>query len=532
MKKALLALLMVLTISSIMTAQDEILTRPNISGVKVYMRGAEITHNTTVKLTRGLNSVVLSGLANNIDRNSINISAKGDIVIMSIVQRFNFLRPAGKTPKIKSLEDSLESENKSLALNQNENEVLKAEIDLLAANKSIGNEKIGVSITELQKMAEFLRKRLAEIKNKQYDLSLSAKKIQKNIERIQNQLTELNNSLNKSTNEIVISVLAKTAGEAEFNLSYLSYDAGWQPAYDIRVSKLDSPAALSYKANVWQNTGLDWNDASIVLSTRNPSSENQKPELNTWFLDFTRPVLYKGINAEGRKAQGMNAQITQDIKIKPAATMADYISVSDKQLSVEFIPQIKYTIPTDNKPHSVSLREFSIPAYYEYSALPKLSQNGFLIARLTDWEQYDLLPGRANLYFENSFVGQSTIDPFTTKDTLTISLGRDQNILVSRTVLKDFSEDKFLSSNVGRTFAYEIKIRDNKKIKIKIAVEDQVPVSKNEDITVKLIDSSGALYNAETGSLKWVVELEAGQSVSRKLVYSVKYPKDKTVPGL
>ena len=136
------------------------------------------------------------------------------------------------------------------------------------------------------------------------------------------------------------------------------------------------------------------------------------------------------------------------------------------------------------------------------------------------------------MYFENSFVGQSTIDPFTTKDTLTISLGRDQNILVSRTVLKDFSEDKFLSSNVGRTFAYEIKIRDNKKIKIKIAVEDQVPVSKNEDITVKLIDSSGALYNAETGSLKWVVELEAGQSVSRKLVYSVKYPKDKTVPGL
>jgi hypothetical protein len=104
--------------------------------------------------------------------------------------------------------------------------------------------------------------------------------------------------------------------------------------------------------------------------------------------------------------------------------------------------------------------------------------------------------------------------------------------LVSRTVLKDFSEDKFLSSNVERTFAYEIKIRDNKKIKIKIAVEDQVPVSKNEDITVKLIDSSGALYNAETGSLKWVVELEAGQSVSRKLVYSVKYPKDKTVPGL
>ena len=151
-----------------------------------------------------------------------------------------------------------------LAFNQNENDVLKYEVDLILANKNIGNEKVGVSVAELQKMAEFYRKRFAEIKNKMFDLSLSQKKIQKNIERIQNQLNELNNQLNKPTNEVVVTVSSKTAGTIEINLSYLIYDAGWQPVYDVRVDKINSPAQLSYKANVWQNCGFDWKNIDIV----------------------------------------------------------------------------------------------------------------------------------------------------------------------------------------------------------------------------------------------------------------------------
>ena len=108
------------------------------------------------------------------------------------------------------------------------------------------------------------------------------------------------------------------------------------------------------------------------------------------------------------------------------------------------------------------------------------------------------------------------INPATTKDTLTLSLGRDQNISVSRDVLKDFSEDKFLSSNVERTFAFDIKIKNNKKAAVKIIVEDQIPISKNEDIVVKLIDSSGAVYDQQSGKLKWMVEVEAGKSISKK----------------
>ncbi|MBI5731024.1 MAG: mucoidy inhibitor MuiA family protein [Ignavibacteriales bacterium] len=534
MKKLNFAIVVVMLLSRIVFAADDILIKPSLSNVKVFLRGAQLSYFASVKVDKGLNDIVFTGLASNIDRNSINVSAKGDAIIMSVVQRFDYLRIPEKTPQIKMLEDSLDSQNRSLALNQNEIDVLKSEIELILANKNIGNEKVGVSVAELQKMAEFYRKRLSEIKNKMLDLSLISKKIQKNIERIQNQLNELNSQLNKPVNEIVVTVSGKTSGAVDIELSYLIYDAGWQPAYDVRVDKINFPAQLSYKANVWQNSGLDWKNIEIVLSTRNPNVNNNKPELYPWFLDFTRPMVYREMMKAGAVAKSVASDAVMESKneAQQAETMANYFEVVETQLSVEFTPTIKYSIPSDSKPHSVALQEFSIPAKYEYYAAPKLDNNAFLVARLTDWTNYNLLPGQTNIYFENSYVGQSSINPATTKDTLTLSLGRDQNISISRDVLKDFSEDKFLSSNIERTFAFDIKIKNNKKSAVKIIVEDQIPISKNEDIVVKLIDSSGAVYDQQSGKLKWVVEIEAGKSISKKMVYSVKYPGDKQIQGL
>lgn len=532
-KKNIYAILIISFVSSILFASDEIDVKSTLSNVKVFLRGAQLSYSATAKIEKGINNIVFTGLASNIDRNSINVSSIGDAIILSVVQRFDFLRQSEKTPQIKSLEDSLESQNKSLAFNQNEIDVLKSEIDLILANKNIGNEKVGVSVVELQKMAEFYRKRLAEIKNKNFDLTISQKKIQKNIERIQNQLNELNSQLNKPTNEIVLTVSGKTAGTIEFDLSYLIYDAGWQPIYDVRVDKINSPAQLNYNANVWQNSSIDWKDVDVILSTRNPNANNNKPELNPWFIDFARPIAYQKMMKDeaARFVDNLSLQAVSEAAA-PSETMADYINVVETQLSVEFTPTIKYSIPSDNKPHSVSLQEFNIPAKYEYYVVPKLDNNAFLVARLTDWANYYLLPGQANIYFDNSYVGQSYVNPITTKDTLTLSLGRDKNISASRDVLKDYSEDKFLSSNVERTFGFEIKVKNNKKTAVKIIVEDQIPISKHEDIFVKLIDSSGAVYDRQTGKLKWIVEIEAGKSISKKMVYSVKYPGDKQIQGL
>jgi len=527
--KPLIISLLILSFFNHVNASEEQFIKANVTGVKVFLRGAEITHSAKVKLEKGKSDLIFTDVAQNIDPNSINISAKGDIVILAVNQKIDYLKLPEKSKQIKMLEDSLEILNKNLSSKQNEIEVLKAEIDLLNANKEIGSKEKGVTVIELQKFAEYFRKRLTEIKNRITEISLEIKNIQKNIDRITKQLNELNNNINKPVNELVVSASAKSKCEAEFVISYLISDASWQPVYDIRVNKLDSLAILNYKASIKQNSGLDWENIAIVLSTRNTIQNNNKPELYPWFVDFERPILRKDIGLSQKVFSPMSAVVESTTE---SESLADYFEVTQSQLSAEFVPSIMYSIPSDNKSHIIELQNFSIPATYEYYAVPKLDNNAFLVAYLSRWNEFNLLPGELNIYFENSFVGKTFINPFTSKDTLTISLGRDQNISCSKQTIKDFTESKFLSSDIERTFAYEIKLKNNKTIPVKIIVEDQIPISKNEQIKVKLIDSDKGSYFENDGKIRWIIELKASETANRKLIYSVRYPKDKIIPNL
>lgn len=516
-----------------LVASPEINVKTDLAGIKVFLRGAELKHTAKFKVDKGVSDIVIGSLASNIDRNSINVSAKGDAVIISVQQRFDYLKPAAKNQQIVALEDSLEVLNRKFSMKQNESDILKLEIDLIMANKQIGGDNKVATVAEIQKMAEYLRKRVGEIKNQQLTLMNDANKLQKEIDRIKKQLNELNAKLNKPANEVVVTLAAKNSTTVELSLDYFIYDAGWQPVYDVRVDKLEAPANVNYKANVWQNSGLDWNDINVVLSTRNPVQNNTKPELNPWFIDFQTYALYRDrmTTATAQKDFPPPPMAISE-EVKSAETMADYFSAEQKQLSIEFNPSLKYSIPSDNKPHTIAISDFTIPASYEYYAAPKFDSNAFLLAILTKWNEYNLLPGQVNIYFENSYVGQSYIDPFTSKDTLAISLGKDQNITIKRDVLKDFTEDKFLSSDVERFFGYDIVVRNNKSIPVTILVEEQIPISKNEDIRVKVIDISGGKLNQTDGKVTWKVSVEPSKNVTKKFVYSVRYPKDKTISGL
>ncbi len=536
MKKAAIMFLALGFVTSMLFAKDELVVKPTLTSVKVFLRGAELVQNAKVKLEKGMNEVILTGIASNVDRNSINVSGKGDGIIISVVQRFDYLRGPEKNPDVKALEEKLEELNKNLAYKNNDMEVYRLQVDLLLANKVIGNEKIGVSTIELQKMLDLYNKKLTEYKSKIVDTGIEAKLIQKEIEKINKQLAELNRQLNKPTNEIAVSISSKSEGMFSLDLSYLIYDAGWAPNYNIRVENMNTPAQLNYIANVWQNSGSNWDDVQIVLSTRNPNKNNTKPELGPWFLNFQAPVvqwqrsdgLMKSAKAVNYAAEAAAPQQTE----MAAGSMADYMETVQTQLAVEFTPTIKYSIPSDSKPHTVALKDYTIKTNYEYYAVPKYEGNAFLIASLSDWSEYNLLPGEVNIYFENSYVGKTYINPETTKDTLQISLGRDEGISVLREEIKDFTEDKFLSSDIERTFAYEIKIKNNKKSSVKMKIEDQIPLSQNEDIEVKLIEFSGAKYNAQDGKLIWNINIEGGKSTTKKLVFSVRHPKDKQVEGL
>jgi len=220
----------------------------------------------------------------------------------------------------------------------------------------------------------------------------------------------------------------------------------------------------------------------------------------------------------------------KEAKIEDLAEAAPIIV--EKQIgetSITFDIATPYTIPSDGKIQTVEIQRITAPAEYKYVTLPKLSQLAYLTANITDWAKLSLQSGEATLYFENSFVGKSYLNVNQLTDTLTVSLGTDNSILVKREKRKDFTSKKVIGSNKTETYSFLLTIRNNKSNSVKITLNDQIPVSSNSGITVEALELSAGKHNPQTGEIKWDLDIKPQESRQLVLTYSVKYPKDKTV---
>jgi hypothetical protein len=205
------------------------------------------------------------------------------------------------------------------------------------------------------------------------------------------------------------------------------------------------------------------------------------------------------------------------------------IAIEKRQLTTEFQIDIPYSIPSDNQPYDVNMVEYEIDASYEYYAVPKLSNNAFLIAKIPNWFNYNLLSGTTYIFFKGIYQGESFIDLDTASDTLSISVGRDKDLVISRDIQKDFVSKGIIGTSKKEQKAWTISIKNNKTIPVNISIEDQYPVSKVDDIKVDLIEYTGAKKEESTGKLTWNLLLNPAEKKTLDLRYSVKYPNSRSV---
>jgi uncharacterized protein (TIGR02231 family) len=312
-------------------------------------------------------------------------------------------------------------------------------------------------------------------------------------------------------------------------------NAGWYPSYDIRVDDIKNPVAIFYKANVFQNSGVEWKDVKLSFSNATPWVAGDIPILNPWFVDYYNPapVMYRAMtkSAPHNEAPKMK-EVADAVMVAEEKTMESAPVMTEKQVgetTITFDIAVPYTIQSDGKVQTVEIQRITAPADYKYVTLPKLTQLAYLTANISDWAKLSLQSGEATLYFENSFVGKSTLNVNQLKDTLTISLGTDNSILIKREKRKDFTSRKILGSNRTDTYSFLITARNNKSNPVNITVNDQIPVSSNSSISVDAIELSGGKLNPQTGEIKWDIEIKQQETRQIVLTYSVKYPKDKTV---
>lgn len=504
-----------------------------IREVTVFLNRAQVVREVKTRIGPGETNLVIGGLTAALDPQSIQVSGAGNAVILGIQHNQNYLDEADLPPRLKLLQDSLDYYTARLAKMQNDKAILEKEEKLMEANQKIGGTQQNLTVAELKAMADFFRARMSDIGEAKIETDAQIKDINEKVARLKRQIAEQRGLLSRNTSEIVVSVSAKVATQANLEVSYVVNDAGWYPVYDLRATDTKSPVMLNYKANVFQQTGEPWENVKLTLSTANPAQGGQKPELYTWYLDFPRPMplMEKAVRYRGAAAAPRAADSAQ-MEEADFESVANYVSTIQTSINTEFDISLPYTVASTPKPTVVDIASHEVSASYRYATTPKLDSDAFLLARVTGWEAFSLLPGEANVFFEGTFVGKTFVDPANVSDTLDVSLGRDKRIVVEREKVKDFTSRRTIGANRRDRYTWEISVRNTRNEPVKIMVEDHVPVSRNSQIEVTVDNTGGAKYTPEDGKLEWALTLSPNETKKMRYSFEVKYPKDQVIPGL
>jgi len=564
MKKTVGIIGLIFTINCVQAAEKEII-KSTITEVTVYAQGAQVYRKANYTIKPGVTEVIIDGICPTIDPNSLQVKASGNVVLLD--SKYSLYYPKPEELKLDAiplkirrdidlLQDSLINMNFDIQDIQDEIDVLNAAKNILSNNGAVrGQGKVNDSINLLKQTVDYYSAKMVEINKKL--LALNRRKVDKNEKkrRMNDRLNKLqhyqeNANLNPvetgPSHRITITLSAKEAATGKFSISYLVSEAGWTPLYDIRSEVLTGKINLSYKAQVYQNTGMDWDDVRLNISTNNPYQNKTKPTIHPWYIDYNvyRQDNYKNNlnsisngavapSAMSDKKKDLDYEKAEEISFNSnynAQTANQFVEVIQHIISAEFKIDLPYSIKSNNEQYMVLVKNVELDANFKYYSIPKVDKSVYLVAQLSKLDDLQLVPAKANIFFDGSYIGETYIDPTLMEDTLTLSLGRDPNIVIKRTLLKKDCKEKIIGSEIEKTFAYNIEVKNMKSTNIDIIIQDQIPITQNTEIIIESINNDKAKLNEKTGLLEWTFNLKTKETKNISFSYKIKYNKDLNLP--
>jgi len=529
MKKTILIILVVF--NGMLFAQQG--TPSKIAEATVYRNQASLTRLAKATVKIGKNEVILTGISTDIDPASLQVKFFGDkTTLLSAKYEQNYLIKQPENTKVTDLKEAVKKVSDDLKWNAITQKSLKGMLAILDKNQDLGGANGSFNASQVVALANSyktkyltIQKELFEVVKKQVSLNDKKAKLSK-------QLQELNGRYNKPSGSVILKLDSKVSGIVNIMLHYTVRNAGWNPSYDLRSDSVKEDVKLSYKAKIYQRTGQDWENIALSVSTGNPTQNNNRPILKPLFAYIYQdsPVMYGDDELE-ETVVSPTTNMAMKRKKEYKSGYSYNAQVAQNQLNVSFGISGKNTILSDGKENAFALKQYKLKTTYQYHTVPKLSKVAFLLAKITDWSQYNLVAGTANIFFEGAYVGKTRINPNTTADELLVSLGRDNGIVVEREPIKSYTATKLIGANKKQTFAYTITVKNKKHTAINIEILDQIPVSQDKNIIVILEEQSNASYDEEIGKLLWEMDLAPGQSKTVTFKYTIKYPKKALVQG-
>ena len=340
--------LSILSSSSSFANDEKNTVTANLKTVTIYRTGAEMIHTAKAMLLKGNNELLVEGISNYVDINSIQVNCPSLVTILGLEFSNNYLLPEIVSPVLKKIRDSAEKLNNEI---EKINISLTTTTDLIAvlkSNREIKGSQTGLSVAELMKLMDYYKIKSNELQNELSLLNNKKNKLQTQVQKLNNQATEEEKKNIKSGGRIILQLSAALPGEQEFTISYITQNAYWTPYYDIKAEGVKSPLTIIYKAKIAQTTGIDWRKVKLSLSTSTPSQYGAAPILKSWFLSYINPV------------RQMEKDLSMSNSIPPGLTgkVSGLVTESSSPIALRGIR----TITGDNKPLYVvngAIMEFS-----------------------------------------------------------------------------------------------------------------------------------------------------------------------------
>lgn len=317
-------------------------------------------------------------------------------------------------------------------------------------------------------------------------------------------------------------------------ISYLVRKAQWNPVYNITLSE-NGQIEVEYVAEIRQESGENWKNVKISLSTAEPRKAQVRPKIyGSQLMNIeTQNKKDRFFSYEKASSKEATAGVT-DGETPVADTEATIEGAVDKTAgSFIFHSSEKVDVPSDKEFHRIFVSKFLANSKSELSTIPKLRRTVFLTGKIQNRISFPLLAGKANLFRESGFVGESSISYVPVGSEFTISFGIENNIrVVYRVDSKNYNSGIVSNKKVFEK-KLSIVLENFDKSEKKVNVLDQVPVSDIEEAEIEIDqEKSTSGYKEKvkgSGIYEWVVSVSPNVKKELNLIYRIKVPKDSNL---
>ena len=523
----------------------------SIKEVTVYPDRARITCQGIVSVTPEVTSIIFDELPLTLDPDSVRIKGKGtgQVRILGVeVTTHHYERTPSQ--KFQELENQLDKLRDEALILEDSNEVWEGQLEHLQGLRLATNEYAkGLSrgrstVEEQSKLIFFLREEDGAVRAAIREIRLKLRDLERQIAKTEMELNELRSFRPKQRFRAQVSIEVLKSGDFLPELIYVVGSAGWKPIYDVRFNSLENGKELQINsiAQVAQQTGQEWRGIKLSVSTSRPALNQKLPELNPWYIDELRPP-------QPRIERARSATMDQKMAIMSAPAMeSGYVeleeqgyydseivqaSIKDGGISMSFEVPGNWDIPSDGSPLKMALNTFSVEPEISYLAIPKQTDAVFRRASFENKSDSPLLAGDGSLFVSDEYVGKTRIDYTPIDGQLELLLGVEEQLVVKRELSKRLVDKKLLRENRVLKFAYTINLKNLMRSKAVVEVQDQIPISRHEQIKVKLERTQPDPENkTDLNILEWKIPLDPGSELTIYYEFITEHPSVMIVSGL